>query len=99
VVVAGGELRPPVAALDDAGTLVPAWAVPNGDGFTLRLHESHGQRGSAVLHLADRRAEVAYVDLLGNTRGKPQRLAPGQYRLDYTPHQVLSIHVTGVQHQ
>ncbi|MEO1235939.1 MAG: glycoside hydrolase family 38 C-terminal domain-containing protein [Planctomycetota bacterium] len=53
--------------LDAPASLVPAWAVPNGDrGWTLRLHETLGSRGQARLRLDDNRSATP-VDLRGET--------------------------------
>jgi alpha-mannosidase len=91
--VDGGSLQAPPFALAELGSLVPAWVKPETDGFTLRLHECSGRRGSAVLRLADTPARVELVDFLDRPQGKPLAVKDRTVRLDYAPYQVLSVRV------
>ena len=74
--------------IDGGDSLVPCWAKPSGDGaWTLRLHETLGRRGTAVLQLAaDCRA--AGVDLRGEPAG-----AIKDGRVTFGPYEVLSVRI------
>ncbi len=60
-------------------------------GWVLRLHEAMGARGSAVLVLRDEPAAVGLVDLLERPLGEPEKLDARRYRIDYAPHQLISV--------
>jgi len=98
VLAAGGAELPPPFVCTDLGSLVPSWAMPQaeGGGFTLRLHETEGARGTATLALAQAARSVELVDFLGRTVGKitPADATRTRFALSYTPYQILSVRVT-----
>jgi len=92
LVVAGGRSSVSPFTLTDAGSLVPAWVVPEDDGFTLRLHEVDGRNGTARLQLAQPARRVELVDLRGR---REALLRPGKdgYAIPYRAHRIVSVRV------
>lgn len=76
------------AGLEGGESLVPAWALPTGDGtWVLRLHEVGGQAGEARLRLgAGWRARP--VDLLRRPLGKALGADGG---MKFRPYQIVSL--------
>lgn len=94
VVASGGRARPAPFLLQEQGTLVPSWVLPaEGGGFVLRLHETAGERGSAVLQLPNEPKAVDLVDLRGQVVGQARRLGRARYALDYAPYRIVSVRV------
>jgi alpha-mannosidase len=93
VIAAGGSMLPPPVALDQLGSLIPAWITPaeKSDGLVLRLHETAGRRGSARLHVERSEATVTAINLLEEEQGSPEQLDAHTWRLDYKPYEILSI--------
>ncbi|MGF1634999.1 MAG: alpha-mannosidase [Phycisphaerae bacterium] len=82
--------------LDVAGgeSLLPSWAKPEADGWTLRLHETLGRRGTASLRLADGYT-AGRVDMLG--RDLPGLGVSGDAAsFDFEPYKAYSFHVRKV---
>ena len=94
VVVAGGALNPAPFSFDDLGTLAPSWVLPasDGKGFIIRLHETNGSTGAAVLNLANRPANVTRVDFLERKfPGEVRKLDTHTWQVPYKPYEVISI--------
>jgi len=73
--------------IEGGPTLQPHWALPAGrDAWLLRLHETHGARGSARL-LLEPGWEAATTGMDG--RGPGTRLPTG--RIDYQPYQIMTV--------
>lgn len=78
--------------VDDAPTLVPAWAQPlAADAWLLRLHESAGARGTAHLRLAPGWTAVAC-----GLDGRAAAAARPLVRLRYRPYEIISLRFTRV---
>jgi alpha-mannosidase len=94
VVVAdsGSDRRAPFA-LADVGTLCPSWVLPSetGPGFVIRLHETAGSAGTAVLRLTQKANAVSLVDFREQALGTPEMVAGNEYAIGYAPYQVLSV--------
>ena len=93
VLVTRGTPAAPLLEVEGPGTLVPAWVLPaeTRQGWILRLHETMGGRGSAVLVLRDEPAAVGCVDLLERPLGAPTGLDARRFRIDYAPYQLISV--------
>ena len=94
LVVAGGTLKQAPFHLDDLGTLAPSWVLPanDGKGFVIRLHETNGSAGTAVLELADRPSSITRVDFLERKfPGVLQKVSPHTIRIPYKPYEIISI--------
>ena len=93
VVAQGAAARSAGVRLEQPGSLVASWILPaeTRSGVLLRLHETAGAGGNAVLCVDDPRRRVTLVDLLERPAGKPARIGPGQWRIDYSPYQVLTV--------
>lgn len=74
--------------IEGGDTLVPCWAMPTdrADAWILRLHETGGQRGEALLKL-EPDWQAYKVDLQGRPMGSTLRKG----RLVYRPHEVVSL--------
>jgi len=83
----------PFAIENGEGTLVPAWCAPSvsGKGIILRLHETMGEHGTAVLTCAGQNPEVAFVNLMEERTGVPEQLKENVFRIPYTPYRVVSL--------
>jgi alpha-mannosidase len=96
VLIARGsaEIRSPFT-LVETGSLTPSWVLPceNSKGYVIRLHETNGGSGTAVLRLNRPAFSVDYVDFLERPRGRPEKSGPGEYRISYRPYQILSVRV------
>ena len=79
----GQPMNAGLREIDAPPSLVPAWAVPGGEGgWTLRLHETLGGRGTLCPHLDSGRSATA-TDL----RGRPLPTAGPSIRVKpYTLH-------------
>ena len=93
VLITHGKPAAPLLELEEPGTLVPAWVLPaqTASGWILRLHETMGARGSAVLTLRDKPARVSLVDLLEEHMGAPGKLGARRWRIEYAPYQLISV--------
>jgi len=91
----GGRSSTSPLRLAELGSLVPAWVLPaqNGGGWILRLHETAGESGGALLELARAPGRVTYVDLLEREQGPVQRLDARRFRLEYGPYHILGVKV------
>lgn len=71
----GAEAAPPFT-LSETGSLTPSWVLPaeNSKGYVIRMHETAGGAGTAVLRLNRASARptpsVEYVDFLERSRGE-----------------------------
>ncbi len=81
--------------LTELGTLAPAWVCPSssGRGYIIRLHETSGGRGTAVLSLTGPVRSVCLVDFLENTLQELDTGDENVVALDYSPYQILSVRV------
>ncbi|MBA3845368.1 MAG: hypothetical protein H0X45_01860, partial [Planctomycetes bacterium] len=95
IVVAGGELTQPLVELEQLGSLVPAWIAPEraGEGWVLRLHETAGARGTAIMRLATQPKAIELIDLLERRIGGVKKRSPRAYEITYEPYQLLSVRV------
>jgi len=77
-------------AVENAPSLAPSWAEPLADGaWVLRLHETLGRNGTAVIRLADGwLAEPADFD--GASLGEARA---GQLFLPFTQYKILSVRI------
>jgi len=66
----------------------------DSDAIVLRLYEAHGARGTAILH-ADLPVERACLANALEDDGEPLEAAGGAIRLQYRPHQVLTVKLFG----
>ena len=84
-------IEPPLQ-VEEIGTAVPSWILPaeTTQGVIVRLHETAGARGSAILRLA-RPAKVSLVDLLERPMGPCTKIDGSTWRVDYRPYQILSV--------
>ncbi|MEM7806837.1 MAG: hypothetical protein AAF561_01850, partial [Planctomycetota bacterium] len=69
-------------------SVTAAWAKPEPDGWTLRLHETLGRRGTLTLRLADG-VTATRTDLRGH---KPTALPDA--KIDVRPHELISVKLT-----
>jgi len=94
LVTRGVPVRSPFR-IDDPGSLVASWVLPCSEsrGFVVRLHETAGSDGTAVLRVARPGARVDLVDFLERRIGSVRRLPDGSFALDYRPYQILSVRV------
>jgi len=78
-----------LCGVEDAPTLIPAWAMPvEGGAWVLRLHEVGGARGTARLVLAEGSvARSATLD--GKPEGPPLKAGA----LDYAPYKIISVRI------
>jgi alpha-mannosidase len=93
VVVTGGALARSPFHLEDLGTLAPSWVLPasESDGFIIRLHETNGSAGAAVLHLAERKT-VSRVDFLERKfPGVLEKIDAHTVRVPYKPYEVICL--------
>ena len=93
LVVAGGALNRPPFHLEDLGTLAPSWVLPSatGEGYVIRLHETNGSAGAAVLHLAERRS-VTRVDFLERKfPAAVEKTGTHTVRVPYKPYEIVSL--------
>jgi len=84
-------IEPPLK-VEEIGTAVPSWILPaeTTQGVIVRLHETAGARGSAILRLA-RPAKASLVDLLERPMGPCTKIDGSTWRVDYRPYQILSV--------
>jgi len=75
--------------VDDAPTLVPAWAMPmDQEAWVLRLHEVGGARGTARIELAE-----GFVARPSTLDGQPEGPPLKDGLLDYSPYKILSLRI------
>ena len=89
------DLEPPFV-LRNLGTLAPHWVLPAevGSGMILRLHETMGHRGTAILTTRDEPTSVTFVDFLEGELAVPEQLDSRSWKLEYRPHQVLGVKIS-----
>ena len=82
--------------LRNLGTLAPHWVLPAevGSGMILRLHETMGHRGTAILTTRDEPTSVTFVDFLEGELAVPEQLDSRSWKLEYRPHQVLGVKIS-----
>lgn len=75
--------------LEGGDTLIPCWAKPaaDGNGWILRLHETMGRRGMAVLRLADGRR--AFKTDLSEETTMPDSISEVRFH----PYELLSLRI------
>lgn len=88
----GTERRSPFQ-IEKLGSLCPAWVLPSetGRGYVIRLHETTGRRGTAILQLNATATAVTLVDFLEKELGIPRVVDESTFAIDYAPYQVVSI--------
>ncbi|MEK7474859.1 MAG: glycoside hydrolase family 38 C-terminal domain-containing protein [Candidatus Coatesbacteria bacterium] len=93
LVTRGAAVKPPFA-IEEPGSLVASWVLPCAEskGFVIRLHETAGSPGTAVLRLA-RPRQVDLVDFLERPIGRVRHRPDGSFALEYRPYQILSVRV------
>jgi alpha-mannosidase len=93
LVTRGAAVKPPFA-VEEPGSLVASWVLPCADskGFVIRLHETAGSPGTAVLRLA-KPGQVDLVDFLERPIGHVAKRRDGSFALDYRPYQILSVRI------
>lgn len=74
--------------LEGGDSLLPCWAKPESDGWTLRLQETMGHRGSARILLAD-----GYEAIRTDLRGALKRPQPKSNRVSFKPYEVISLRI------
>jgi alpha-mannosidase len=81
--------------LEQIGSLVPSWLMPaeTGKGFVIRLHETVGGRGRALLRFEKPVRSVKLVDLLERPIGQLRKLTDDTWAIDYEPFKVISVMV------
>ena len=81
-------------AIDGGDSLTAAWAKPaeSGGGFTLRLHETLGRRGTAELRLADG-LTAERVDLRGRPAAEAEPLDGPRVPVPFRPYEVVSVRI------
>ncbi len=79
-----------LVAVDNANTLIPAWARPlGGETWLLRLHEVGGQAGTAAVSLASGiQAHRCGLDAAMPRGGKPL------HQLPYRPYEIVSLRIS-----
>ncbi|MFT3784198.1 MAG: glycoside hydrolase family 38 C-terminal domain-containing protein [Nibricoccus sp.] len=94
----GVEVNAGLKEIIGAPTLVPSWAEPASDRprWTLRLHETQGRRGVAVikLHPGWKAARVGMDGVLLPNGGVVVEWSFTELSVEYTPYQVVSITIT-----
>jgi len=95
VVAAGGTDIASLFRLENLGSLTPAWVLPaeSSSGYILRLHETVGGTGVALLHLAFPAKNVEGVDLLERKLFDVPAVDAQTYRIEYRPYQIISIRI------
>jgi alpha-mannosidase len=88
------EVEPPFT-LEDLGSLVPSWVLPceESGGYIVRLHETNGSSGTAILRPADPKAVVDFVDFLERRIGGAKRSPDGGWLVPYSPYRIVSARV------
>lgn len=72
---------------------IDAWKVAEeGDAFIVRLHEAHGARGRARLHLGFDAGRVWRTDLIERATG-PSEIEGREILFDYGPFQILTFKI------
>lgn len=91
VVYRGAPSATAFGGLEDAPTLLPSWAQPEGSKrWVLRLHETRGRSGTAKLRLTPG-WKARKVNLLG----EPIAPALRGSRLPYAPYEIISLLLEG----
>ena len=93
VVAEAGAPRQSPFRFDELGSLCPSWVLPSesGPGFVVRLHETAGAAGTAVLRLAAAARSVTLVDFREQELAAAESVAEATYAIPYGPYQVVSV--------
>ena len=93
VVADHGAPRQSPFRFDELGSLCPSWVLPSesGPGFVVRLHETAGAGGTAVMHLAAAARSVTLVDFREQQLAAATAVAETAYAIPYGPCQVVSV--------
>ena len=93
VVAEAGAPRQSPFRFDALGSLCPSWVLPSesGPGFVVRLHETAGAGGTAVLRLTVPARSVSLVDFRERELAAAASLAEAAYAIPYGPYQVVSV--------
>ncbi len=85
--------RPSPFTFEQLRSLCPAWVLPSetGSGYVIRLHETAGGSGSALLRLARPTDSVTLVDFREREMAGARRIDDTTYAIDYTPYQIVSV--------
>jgi alpha-mannosidase len=86
----GAPITAAFRGLTGGETLIPHWAQPQGrDGWTLRLHEVAGQRGTAKLALAP-----GWTAQKTNLLSEPLAPTLRGNKLNFAPYEIISLQLT-----
>jgi alpha-mannosidase len=78
--------------LKETGSLTPSWVLPSQKkGLILRLHETAGGSGKALLTLSAKYRSASLVDFLEKPLGRLKHLGNGSFELPYLPYQIISV--------
>ena len=93
VVAEAGAPRESPFRFDELGSLCPSWVLPSetGPGFVVRLHETAGAGGTAVLRLAAAARSVTLVDFRERKLAAAESVAEAAWAIPYGPYQVVSV--------
>ena len=93
VVAEAGAPRQSPFRFDALGSLCPSWVLPSesGPGFVVRLRETAGAGGTAVLRLTVPARSVSLVDFRERELAAAASLAEAAYAIPYGPYQVVSV--------
>jgi alpha-mannosidase len=99
VVTRGAREITPLFAFEELGSLTPSWVLPSEaeDGYVIRLHETAGGSGTAVLRLAAA-GRVEAVDFLERERGGVESEDGVVFRVGYGAYEVVSLRVMAGAH-
>lgn len=92
LVVPGGHVPASPFVIEDAGSLVPAWVLPQDDGYVIRFHEVEGGSGTARIRFAEKPKEVEVVDLAGRREAR-LAIRNGMCQVPYTAYRMVSVQV------
>ena len=93
VVAEAGAPRQSPFRFDELGSLCPSWVLPSesGPGFVVRLHETAGAAGTAVMRLTAPARSVTLVDFREQELAAAGSVAEAAYAIPYGPYQVVSV--------
>ncbi len=96
-VISRAKPAPSPLWLDKIGSLVPSWIAPSqkDEGVIIRVHETAGRRGTALLNLMKKPSEVSLVDFLERPIGTLRTKDADTYAIDYSPYRILNIKILG----
>ena len=85
--------RPSPFTFEQLRSVCPAWVLPSetGSGYVIRLHETAGGSGSALLRLARPTDSVTLVDFREREMAAARRIDDTTYAINYTPYQIVSV--------